>query len=68
MKESCQELEINTIELTKFRSNTNELNVILIKISKTQIQRIMGNSYKSNYFKKKNVRNKVYNQQEIKYS
>ena len=64
MKESHQQLETGTIEFTKFRSNPNEGSFLstndelqldtsftqgnLEKISKIQIQRIKGNSYKSN--------------------
>ena len=79
MKESHQQLETSTILFTKFRSNTNEGSVLskneklqldvsftqgnLGKNDKIQIQRIKVNSYKCNYFKKKNIRNIVQNQQ-----
>ena len=79
MKENSQQLETSTIELAKIRSNTNEESSLPIKeelqldtaftqgnlekMSKIQIQRIRGNSYKSNYVNKKNVRKIVQTQQ-----
>ena len=79
MKENSQQLETSTVELAKIRSNTNEESSLPIKeelqldtaftqgnlekISKIQIQRIRGNSYKSNYVNKKNERKIVQTQQ-----